>query len=444
LDATPTPLSAYPRSWRFVLRCAFLVLISGAVVAGMGLGFPMWPAGLAAWVAGLLLWPRLDKRQKRLCLILAGLGGTGLFWASFHGKHEIWLALLTQNTALLAMLACVSFLQILRLPGGDAPLPKGAWALWRTLGAVHLLGAFINMSVLFIMADRMARTGPLSLAQASLLVRGFLSAALWSPFFAATAVALTYAPGSRLSDLALLGMPMALTLLLWGGFQSYHRLPEHAASFEGYPFSLSALLLPLALAILVVIGHSYFPTWDSLAVISASAVLLSGLWVIASSGLAKGGERLIQHVSLQLPAMHGEMALFLAAAVFSAGLQGWMSTGLGFMPFGRFGPVEASICLAIMMGLAFLGVHAVVSIVLFSVWLAPLSPDPLLLAFIFVQNWAIGLAGGPLAGVHLALSGRYGLSAASLARLNLPYCLGGYVLAVMWIVLYTQWLVFLF
>ena len=66
-------------------------------------------------------------------------------------------------------------------------------------------------------------------------------------------------------------------------------------------------------------------------------------------------------------------------------------------------------------------------------WLAPLQPEPTLLALVFVQSWAIGLAAGPMSGIHLALQGRYGLSAARLARANVRYCLQAYVAAVVWL-----------
>ena len=56
-----------------------------------------------------------------------------------------------------------------------------------------------------------------------------------------------------------------------------------------------------------------------------------------------------------------------------------------------------------------------------------------LLALVFVQSWAIGLAAGPMSGIHLALQGRYGLSPARLARGNVRYCLQAYAVAVVWL-----------
>jgi hypothetical protein len=89
--------------------------------------------------------------------------------------------------------------------------------------------------------------------------------------------------------------------------------------------------------------------------------------------------------------------------------------------------------LAAMILLAALGIHAVITIAMASAWLAPLQPEPTLLALVFVQSWAIGLAAGPMSGIHLALQGRYGLSAVQLARANVRYCLQAYAAAVVWL-----------
>ena len=131
--------------------------------------------------------------------------------------------------------------------------------------------------------------------------------------------------------------------------------------------------------------------------------------------------------------MSGELALFLAAAVFASGLRSLMaSTSLG-MPFTHVGPLQAALLLALMIGFAMIGIHAVISISIVSAWTAPLSPDPVLMATVYCMSWAIGLAVSPLSGIHLALQGRYGLSAGSLARLNAVYGLLAYALATLWL-----------
>lgn len=414
-----------------------MTLLAAAHGAG---GLPGWPAGVCAWLGAILLWPGLPAMQRKQALWLGGIGLLALISASMRGAPpSVWLRPLTQNTGLLGMLAAVSFLQL--LAPDDAPqgeLPQGRAALWRTLLGVHLLGAVINISVFFIMADRFRRAGGPHLEQAAVLVRGFLAAALWSPFFAAMAVALTYAPGARLGDVAMFSVPFTLLLLLFAGLQLQLRLPDRGRSFVGYPMRPDSLALPALLALLVMLAHHWLPGWSSLSVISLCAIGLAAA-VSLRRGLGDGGRRLGRHVSERLPAMAGELALFLAAGVFASGLQALIEGGFGWLPFDHFGPVQAALLLALMMLLALAGVHAIVSISIASAWLMPLAPDPVLLALVFLQSWAVGLAGGPLSGVHLALQGRYGLSAARMARENAGYCIGGWLLCSLWLWAVAAW-----
>lgn len=75
-------------------------------------------------------------------------------------------------------------------------------------------GAVINLSVLFIIGDRLERNGTLERRQVLVLSRIFCAAAFWSPFFVAMAVALTYAPGLQLSRILPFGV--VATLLAMG------------------------------------------------------------------------------------------------------------------------------------------------------------------------------------------------------------------------------------
>jgi hypothetical protein len=398
------------------------------------LGPPVWTAGLAAWGAGVLLWPQLARAQKRQALFLAGAGVVAYGFALARGASPSLMGLLTQNTALLGMLAAVSFLRLLRPPeAGSDGLPRGRAALWRTLVGVHVLGAVINLSAVFIMADRIGPDGKPRTEQAAALVRAFLAAALWSPFFAATAVALTYAPGASPLGLAASGMALAAALLWLAGRDIERASGNRAADFVGYPMQAASLRIPAVLAALVATGHWLVPEWTALSVISLASLAVVCVAVLAERGPRGGGRALYCHVRDRLPGMSGELVLFLSAAVFASGLRALMDSGGLWLPFTAFGVTEAALVLAVMILLAALGIHAVITIAMASAWLAPLQPEPTLLALVFVQSWAIGLAAGPMSGIHLALQGRYGLSPARLARGNVRYCLQAYAVAVVWL-----------
>lgn len=408
------------------LLILFMVFI--ATLVGAGTGVPEWLGGLAAWAAVALMWPGLDSRQQRLVMLLAAIGLAGVIWSGLHSGYWSWIGILTKNITLLGMLAAVSFLQLIDLGEGE-DAPRGRGALWRTIFGVHVFGAVINISSVFIMADRIGGGKVPSPAQISALSRGFLAAALWSPFFAATAVAITHSPGATLGAVAMAGMPLAAVLMLLAG-RDLLRDPAVAREFVGYPMRPAALAVPASLALTVIAGHWIMPDWTTLAVITFAAPSMVLAIVLSRAGLVVGTERIVQHVFVRLPAMRGELSLFLAAAVFATGLDAVITSGGGWLPMDHVGAVQAALVLAGMIVFCMLGIHAVISITTVAAWLAPLQPDPVLMSLVYVECWAVGLAASPMSGLHLALQGRYGLSGASMARANARYCMQAYVAAV--------------
>ena len=421
-------------------RLAALLIVLMTIVAvlvGARSGVPEWLGGLAAWGAVALLWPGLDRKQRRQASLLMGIGVLAFVGAGMHSGQWPWQGVLTRNITLLGMLAGVSFLQLIGL-GEAGQAPRGRGALWRTLAGVHLFGAVINLSAVFIMGDRMAGGGTPTKPQLNALTRAFLCAALWSPFFAATAVALTNAPGTSLGALAAWGLPLAVALTGLAG-RDLLRDGAVAAQFVGYPMRPSALWVPGVLAVMVMAGHALWPAWTTLAVITLAAPLMATTVVVRREGWTAGGARIARHASRRLPAMRGEMALFLAAAVFATGLDALVSSGGLWLPMDHVGAPQAALVLAGMIFFCVLGIHAVISITTVAVWLAPLDPDPLLMAMVYVQCWAIGLAASPMSGIHLALQGRYGIAGVTLAASNWRYCAQAYGLAVVTLFVLAAW-----
>ena len=421
---------------------AFLVTSMALLAAwsGTGYGPPVWWAGIAAWLAAVVLWPQLAWAQKFQAILLFGIGAAAFGLALLLGGQLVWMNLLTQNTALLGMLAAVSFLQLLSTPADDSELPKGKLALWRTAIGVHLLGAVINLSSIFIMAERIGANGKPSQEQIALLSRAYLAAALWSPFFAATAVAITYAPGADPLRVVVAGMSLSAVLIGLAGRDIIRSSKDHAASFVGYPMHFSALFLPCLLAFLVGFGHWLFPKWAMLSVISIASLLLVCATVALRTGLLPAARIMADQARGRLPHMAGEIVLFLAAGCLASGLNSLIATGGVWMPFSRFGIIEAAAVLAIMILLAAIGIHTVISITMAATWLAPLQPQPTLLAMVFVQSWAIGLAAGPTSGTNLTIQGRYCIPATTIARGNIRYCFQAYGAAVLCLLLAGMWL----
>ena len=89
---------------------------------------------------------------------------------------------LLPNINMLTMFAAVSTLNLATsgLLTGTASW-SGRKGLWSTMASLNLLGAVINLSVLFIIGDRLERNGTLERRQVMVLSRIFCAAAFWSP-----------------------------------------------------------------------------------------------------------------------------------------------------------------------------------------------------------------------------------------------------------------------
>ncbi len=398
------------------------LMIAASVVPGVSL----LPAGFLGWGAAFLLSYRLGPRQRTQTGWLIGLGIAGLIGGAGYGAPLNLSQVLAGNQGLVSLLAAVSFLRLVTRPeasGYAASLPRGRTALWRTLIGVHLFGAVINLSTVVILGDRMMTKGRLGKRRALALSRGFAAAAFWSPFFSAMAAALSYAPGAQPGWVILAGLPMAL-LSLWLTAQEI--ASGRGAAFIGYPMQFGALWVPGLLVVLVLALHTSIPSWPMLAIIAFSAPLLTvGILLVR-----EGRHALVPlntHITQGLASTVNELALFLAAAVLAAGLTRLTPALGGWLPFDHFGALQASLLLVVMVGVAALGVHPVISIATCGVWLAPVHPEPNLLAITLLMAWAIGVPANPLSGLHLMMQGRYGIDGYAFLRWNTLYvlkCLG--------------------
>lgn len=399
---------------------ALIILMLVASIASSLLHLPIWPAAALSWLATLSLVRQLSKASRRQALWLGGAGVLAWLIALVRGTPTSLLSALTINQTLLMMFAGVSFLS-LATPKEQAisdTRPQGS--LLGTLFGVHLFGAVINLSVLFLFGDRMQRGGRLSRKQMMVLGRAFPAAAAWSPFFVAMGVALTYAPGLDFIALLPWGLATAALLLMLVTLDAL----RVGGSFTGYPFSASALLLPGVLALSVILIHHWQPELSIPLIIS----LISPLFAMLLMPRGERRSRLGHHASEGLPRLAPQFALFLAAGVLSSGLAALLASWPnGFnLPFDEFGEWVAWLILGIIVMLAFVGIHPLVGITSVAPLLAPLSPDPTLLGMMFLMGWALGTGSSPFSGSNLALCARYDVSAKEVLRWNLSYVLLGW------------------
>jgi len=392
-----------------------LLVIAGAIVPSV----PGWLAGVCAWGACILLASRLARSQVPIVVALVVLGAAGIAWGMLHGKSGLIERALAQNTPLIAMLIGVSFLQLITTARGDEQqsLETGRFALLRTLLGVHLFGAVINFSAIAIFADRMAGRAKLTLEQAMGLSQAFIVGALWSPFYGAMAVALTAEPAARLPVLMGVGIPVAVCALALSWVTLSSRRYNQARDFAGYPVNFEALWVPAVLALSVIFVRDAKPAWSVMAIIALLAPVVTAVTLLFREGNLAAAS-MVRLIRIRLPEMGSEMTLFLAAGVLSAGMAGVIAALDLSVPFASFGGFEASILLIAIILFAWLGFHPIIVVSVVGPWLAPLDPDPNLVAMTFLMTWGIGLTACPMAATMLAMRGRYEVPFRELLRRN--------------------------
>lgn len=402
-----------------------------AFLASVFAGAPEWPAAAAIWLAALLGWRLVDAMTLRLSLILLALGGAAVGFAAQRGGETDLLAMLVINLPIIGLFLGVAFLSLVGASqpssgAGDAAErratgPQGN--LWTTLGAVHLIGAVINLSMTAMSGDRMARDGGLGRREAIVLARAHCAAAFWSPFFVAAAVVHTYAPGAAASVTVPLGIIGALAALLLTARDVRRPVDatEAATPFIGIVPETRALVLTGALLIAALGLNALLGDVPMVIVVTAVTPPLALLFMPAAAR-AGAFERLLRTT---LPASIGQVVLFLAAGVFATGIASLLSGAPGL-----FAAFEGEVALwmyplatASIIVAGYLGAHPVISIAALSAVLLPLGADQSLLAFAFLSGWAIGTAVAPLSGMNLFLMGRYRVRARDLIGWGPSYAL---------------------
>jgi hypothetical protein len=377
---------------------------------------------LLAWSANLLMWPTQSRSAKRQATLLTGLGCLALLFAALNGSWLGWQQVLAVNLPLIAMFVGLSFLGLANPNDEHSNYPKGRRAIVSTLLGTHLLGSVINLSVVFVFGDRLQRGGRLTEVQQTLVMRSFCAAAWWSPFFIATGVALTYAPGLQWHHTLGPGLLMATVALLFTCLEILRR-DQH--QFEGYPLRPEALALPLLLALAVLIAHFLVAKISILTLIS----LLAPIGGLLSMRGPRKTATFLGFIHNRLAGIGSQFALFLAAGVFSSGIKSVILLSPALFSFDglTFGSLLFACISAAMIVVGLLGIHPVISIAVTAPLLAPLHPDPTRCGFLYLTVWAISTGSSPLSGIGLAMIGRYGASARSILAHNWYYAV------VMWL-----------
>lgn len=419
-------------TWRVTLLRH--VLAGGLILTGLlmqllrlaGLPLALSAVSYAYWLAMGLLWLDLDQLNRRQAEVLAG-AGLALLLAAWlgYGTDIAWPQVLDGNNELVAMLVGVSFIGLIgSRQGHSAPPGKAVTGRFGTVGSwlgVHLLGAVLNLSSVFLVGDRLSRHGNLTVPQFLTLNRGLSSAALWSPFFASMGVVMTLAPEMHFPIILAFSLPLAFL----GGILSLFDLSRRfdLDAVPGYSLSPSSLLLPVAMAALVMIFH--YGLTPGLSIVSIITFLLPT--VAVACNLHQGPRwvlrRVRSHAIKRLPAMRGEISLFLCAGLLTKGLSAFIvaTTGNQWTLFAYFGAPQAVISVMAIVASAVMGLHPIIGVSVLASVMELEGSRQTLFAFVALTSWAVGTSVSPLSGINLSLQGRYGINGSVLMRQNLGY-----------------------
>jgi len=420
-----------------------LVTITVGFLPFNGFLKPLWVAGICGWTAAFLLFadtPNILRIQVGIIVVLGT--GMGAYAVSLGGSLDLD-AIIGGNTRLLTMIAAVGFLRLVALPvtSQQEQLPVGAKAYLQTLLGLNISSSVINISAPILLADRIHAVRPLHRFTSQSMTRVFCGVATWSPFFAAMAVVLTYLDEANLSWIVVAGMPFTLMGFLLVLFEARIRYRDEVENFVGYPMHWQSLSVPLVLVFSVIFGSWLFPTIATLVVIASSALLVTFIMLLLRNNLKLSALKLANYVVEGLPRIVNELTLFLAAGLIAAGMLALIQQGIIDNPFTRFDASTAAKVLGVILLLAAMGIHPVITISSFTPMILTLDPDPNLLAITYLLGWNLGTCSSPLSGTHLVFQGRYDIPSWKAAMWNWPYALLMFGFAVVWLRLLEQYFV---
>lgn len=400
----------------------------------------LYLAIVCGWTGAVLVVGRTRLLQRWTIGIMILVGMALLVIVQQRTLSAPWLTAVSQSLPLVTMILSVGFMKriALRAISVNATFPTGFKGYRDTVFTVSVFGAFINISALIIVADRLSSQAKLTPHQVSALTQSFSTCVNWSPFFAGLAVVISFSPPFSIATVMLQGAPLAIMgiglALLWG-WPKRHELENVA----GFPANWSSLWIPTLLGIVVITFRYLFESIALLPLIAVGALTVVFSVLLITDGVAGLAREVHAHISEDFPRSANELTLLLGVGVLAGGMVAWVSLGdVNWTP-PAFTGETAVLLLAGMIVVAMLGIHPVVSIALASAILLPVNPKPELLATTMLLGWSLGTLACPLSGTHLTMQGRYGTSSWTSATSQWWYVAGMFILGSGWILILAAW-----
>lgn len=300
-------------------------------------------------------------------------------------------------------------------------------------GAAHVLGSGFNLAAVALLAPMFERepaqerTG---MRMRSAVLWGFGSATCWSPLYVGTAAILSSVPAVSWFQILPYGVVLGLYFLV-AGF-AFDRLvlrrsstdrnstPQKNTNLARPALRLSLALIILFALVMGLVEHIGLALTVAIALV-APAYSLIWLSLVHRQGNPARIGAIVGEVFHGLPRMRSETTLFACANIFGYVLADLAASGASFVP-ALPGPETAMvfrvlIVLLIYLGASAVGIHPIVSLVVFTAIADPAAiglPLPLLVATMMAL-WGVGTSVSPFSGTTLFMSQLSGISSFRIA-----------------------------
>lgn len=419
------------------------VYIAGQVSHGEAL---FWVTGGLVILAVLAALPRL--RGMTLWLTIAFLALGTVLLTTQKADARAWFEAAGVNATIVTLFVFAPLFGIpVRIPSYIAALGRfyetslrsGTVMFVGTQALTLIMGVFINVGsvpVVYNLAFVKPRPG-LAGFLANALNRGFAGAIFWSPYFAAMALitsALSVSWSALLPYMLVLSVLSLIVSLAvdWRGLRAAEDREASGAHAEerrgrgAFPIGLGVYLAS-AIAAVLLLERAF--DLSMLLVTCMAAVIFPLGWCLAKEGMATYRQGLANHVTVTLPALRKEIALFLAAGFFSGSIG---ATGFGEYIPKLLEPIPLPIGVAfsaftviLIVATSMVGLHPIVLVTVLANGIDPQSVGltPLLLAVLLLGSWGASNTVSPASAVNNLLAGLFGKSVFELARPNYMFAL---------------------
>lgn len=439
-----------------ILRPLSTLLMGGTYLISIFFPFPYAEAIISffALIALLSFFPYLKTVPK--VLILALTVGALAMDLSAEGLHAFFIGLQT-NANVLAIFIFVPLLAIPIRQGNYLTYIEVIFSyyikrtdglyLFSTLTAGSI-GGVMNIGsipILYQLTDTPS-FAPYTMLRVKAMIRGFVLAFLWSPYFISVGLVLAY---FDVTWLQLFPVGIVLTFLIMGSGYLLERrsakpiprdapLPD-ALELHRAKQKVAELAGVIALITAIIMVSEKLTGLSVLTVIPLVAIVMSFVWSLFFSTRQQLIRNYRAFFDARVPGMGNELSLFIIAGAFGTallnnGADEWIVTLLNALNITNV-LLLIPLMLALMVIPALLGLHPVITATILAITLsdAPLfADDHFYLSLGLLSSWTATTLVSPFSGLNLLLAA---LSRRSPFEISLKYNAG--FAAMLWVMCYA-------